>query len=160
MLDDRLGKLHFWVTFLGTYAIFFPMHYLGVLGMPRRYYNFDHYQFIPPTAYSLNAFITVVALLVGVVQVLFIFNLVWSLRYGRRADSNPWRAASLEWQTPQTPPVHGNWGPALPVVYRGAYAYGVPGAREDYIPQNAPPEAGGLEAEDEAGKGGAKGTTT
>lgn len=160
MLDDRLGQLHFWVTFLGTYLIYFPMHYLGVLGMPRRYYNFDHYQFIPPSAYSLNAFITVVALLVGVVQVLFIFNLVWSLRYGRRADSNPWRAASLEWQTPQTPPVHGNWGPALPVVYRGAYAYGVPGAREDYIPQNAPPEAGGLEAEDEAGKGGAKGTTT
>ena len=160
MLDDRLGQLHFWVTFLGTYLIYFPMHYLGVLGMPRRYYNFDHYQFIPPSAYSLNAFITVVALLVGVVQVLFIFNLVWSLRYGRRADGNPWRAASLEWQTPQTPPVHGNWGPALPVVYRGAYAYGVPGAREDYIPQNAPPEAGGLEAEDEAGKGGAKGTTT
>ncbi|MDR6859999.1 cytochrome c oxidase subunit I [Variovorax guangxiensis] len=160
MLDDRLGQLHFWVTFLGTYLIYFPMHYLGVLGMPRRYYNFDHYQFIPPSAYSLNAFITVMALLVGVVQVLFIFNLVWSLRYGRRADGNPWRAASLEWQTPQTPPVHGNWGPALPVVYRGAYAYGVPGAREDYIPQNAPPEAGGLEAEDEAGKGGAKGATT
>ena len=160
MLDDRLGQLHFWVTFLGTYLIYFPMHYLGVLGMPRRYYNFDHYQFIPPSAYSLNAFITVVALLVGVVQVLFIFNLVWSLRYGRRADGNPWRAASLEWQTPQTPPGHGNWGPALPVVYRGAYAYGVPGAREDYIPQNAPPEAGGLEADEEAGKGGARGTTT
>ncbi|NDZ15857.1 cytochrome c oxidase subunit I [Variovorax sp. WS11] len=160
MLDDRLGQLHFWVTFLGTYLIYFPMHYLGVLGMPRRYYNFDHYQFIPHSAYSLNTFITVMALMVGVAQVLFIFNLVWSLWHGRAAGGNPWQAASLEWQTPQTPPVHGNWGPALPVVYRGAYAYGVPGAREDYIPQNAPPEAGGLETEEEAGKGGPRGTTT
>lgn len=147
MLDDRLGKLHFWITFLGTYAIYFPMHYLGVLGMPRRYYNFENYQFIPPSAYSLNTFITVIALAVGVAQLLFLFNLAWSLRYGRVADANPWRAASLEWQTPQTPPVHGNWGPTLPVVYRGAYTYGEPGAREDYIPQNAPPEAGGLEPE-------------
>ena len=147
MLDDWLGQLHFWITFLGTYLIYFPMHYLGLLGMPRRYYNFDHYQFIPASAYSLNAFITAMALLVGVAQLLFLFNLAWSLRHGRPAGPNPWRAASLEWQTPQTPPVHGNWGPALPVVYRGAYAYGVPGAREDYIPQNAPTEAGGLDAE-------------
>jgi cytochrome c oxidase subunit 1 len=147
MLDDWLGQLHFWITFLGTYLIYFPMHYLGLLGMPRRYYNFDHYQFIPASAYSLNAFITAMALLVGVAQLLFLFNLAWSLRHGRPAGANPWRAASLEWQTPQTPPVHGNWGPALPVVYRGAYAYGVPGAREDYIPQNAPTEAGGLDAE-------------
>jgi cytochrome c oxidase subunit 1 len=151
MLDDRLGHLHFWITFLGTYAIYFPMHYLGLLGMPRRYYNFDHYQFIPPSAYGLNAFITVVALVVGVAQLLFLFNLAWSLRHGRPAGGNPWRAASLEWQTPQTPPVHGNWGPQLPVVYRSAYAYAVPGAREDYIPQNAPPEAGGQEPEADAG---------
>ena len=113
--------------------IYFPMHYLGVLGMPRRYYNFDNYQFIPPSAHTLNAFITVVALIVGVAQLLFIFNLVWSAFRGRPADANPWRAASLEWQTPHTPPVHGNWGPQLPVVYRWAYAYGVPGAREDFI---------------------------
>jgi cytochrome c oxidase subunit I len=145
MLDDRLGHLHFWITFIGTYLIYFPMHYLGVLGMPRRYYNFDLYEFIPASAYTLNAFITVVALAVGVAQILFIFNLAWSVRHGRPADGNPWRAASLEWQTPQTPPVHGNWGPMLPVVYRGAYAYGVPGAREDFIAQNAPPDEGGVE---------------
>jgi len=159
MLDERLGQLHFWITFLGTYLIYFPMHYLGLLGMPRRYYNFEHYQFIPHSAFVLNAFITVVALAVGIAQLLFLFNLVWSLRHGRPADGNPWRAASLEWQTPQTPPVHGNWGPALPVVYRGAYAYGEPGAREDYIPQNAPPEAGGVEsalpADDTGRSGGA-----
>src|SRR5881409_2277893 len=109
MLDDRMGKLHFWITFLGTYAIYFPMHYLGILGMPRRYYAYDNYQFIPPSAQSLNAFITVVALIVGVAQLLFVANLIWSYFRGRLADANPWRAASLEWQTPATPPRHGNW---------------------------------------------------
>ncbi|MFC6282498.1 MULTISPECIES: cytochrome c oxidase subunit I [Polaromonas] len=145
MLDDRIGRLHFWITFLGTYLIYFPMHYLGVLGMPRRYYNYENYQFIPASAYSLNTFITVVALVVGAAQLLYVFNLVWSTFRGRRADANPWRAASLEWQTPATPPQHGNWGPHLPVVYRWAYAYSVPGAPQDFIAQNAPPEAGGQE---------------
>jgi cytochrome c oxidase subunit 1 len=146
MLNDTLGHLHFWITFLGTYAIFFPMHYLGILGMPRRYYSFD-YQFIPPSAHTLNSVITVIAIVVALAQLLFLFNLVWSLFYGKPAGSNPWRAASLEWQTPDTPPVHGNWGPHLPVVHRWAYAYNVPGAAEDFIPQNAPPEAGGAEPE-------------
>ncbi|MGH6637309.1 MAG: cytochrome c oxidase subunit I [Polaromonas sp.] len=157
MLDDRIGKLHFWVTFLGTYVIYFPMHYLGVLGMPRRYYNFDGYQFIPPSAHALNTFITVAALVVGAAQLLFIANLVWSAWRGRRADANPWRAASLEWQTPTTPPRHGNWGAQLPVVYRWAYAYSVPGAPQDFIAQNAPPEAGGMEPEPGAGKGSVQG---
>jgi cytochrome c oxidase subunit 1 len=147
MLDDRLGKLHFWVTFLGTYAVFFPMHYLGVLGMPRRYYNFDNYQFIPPSAHALNQFITVVALVVGVVQLVFVYNLLWSAFRGMKALPNPWRAASLEWQTPQTPPGHGNWGAQLPAVYRWGYAYSVPGAPQDFIAQNAPPGAGGEEPE-------------
>jgi cytochrome c oxidase subunit 1 len=147
MLDDRLGKLHFWITFLGTYAIFFPMHYLGILGMPRRYYSFDNYAFIPPSAHMLNTVITVLALIVATAQLLFIANLVWSTFRGRKADSNPWRAASLEWQTPNTPPTHGNWGPQLPVVYRGAYAYNMPGAQEDFIAQNAPPAAGDIEPE-------------
>ncbi len=138
MLNDTLGKIHFWMTFLGTYAIFFPMHYLGILGMPRRYYAYQGYQFIPKSAQSLNAFITVIALIVATAQLIFIFNLVWSTFRGQRASSNPWRAASLEWQTPDTPPKHGNWGPQLPVVYRGPYAYSVPGAPEDFIPQNAP----------------------
>ena len=149
MLDDRLGRLHFWITFLGTYAIYFPMHYLGVLGMPRRYYNFDGYDFIPPSAFTMNEFITVVALIVGVGQLLFIFNLAWSAWRGQPADANPWRAASLEWQTPATPPGHGNWGPRLPVVYRWAYAYGEPGATEDFIPQNTPPKPAAGEPEPE-----------
>ena len=150
MLNDTIGKWHFWITFLGTYAIYFPMHYLGIMGMPRRYYAYDGYQFIPPTAQSLNAFITIAALIVGVGQLLFIANLLWSWFHGAKADPNPWRAASLEWQTPQTPPAHLNWGDELPVVHRWAYAYSVPGAREDFIAQNAPPEDGGDEPEQAA----------
>ncbi|MES2104503.1 MAG: cbb3-type cytochrome c oxidase subunit I [Pseudomonadota bacterium] len=149
MLNDSIGKFHFWVTFIGTYAIFFPMHYLGILGMPRRYYNFDNYAFVPDSAHMLNTFISVAAIIVGVTQLLYVFNLIWSLSHGKQAGPNPWRAASLEWQTPDTPPVHGNWGAHLPVVYRGAYAYSVPGAREDFIAQNAPPEPGVREHDEE-----------
>jgi cytochrome c oxidase subunit I len=139
MLNDTLGKLHFWVTFLGTYAIYFPMHYLGFLGVPRRYYNFETFEFIPPSAQALQAIITVVALMVGGFQIVFLYNLVWSAFKGKRADGNPWRATTLEWQTPDTPPVHGNWGPRLPVVYRWAYDYSVPGADQDFLPQNLEP---------------------
>jgi cytochrome c oxidase subunit 1 len=138
MLNDTLGKTHFWITFLGTYAIYFPMHYLGFAGVPRRYYSFEGLEFIPESAYDLNRFITIAALIVGAAQLLFLFNLAWSLRYGRKAGDNPWRATSLEWQTPQTPPVHGNWGPTLPVVHRWAYDFSLPGAEVDFVPQNVP----------------------
>jgi cytochrome c oxidase subunit 1 len=147
MLNDRIGNLHFWITFLGTYLIYFPMHYLGVLGMPRRYYNWEGYQFIPQSAFQLNVFITVVALAVGVAQLLFVYNLVYSAFWGPKANRNPWRAASLEWFTPDSPPRHLNWGPTMPVVHRWAYAYSVPGATEDFIAQNAPPGEGGFEPE-------------
>ncbi len=142
MLNETLGQIHFWITFLGAYMIFFPMHYLGLLGVPRRYYELGETAFVPPSAHSLNVFITVVALVVGAAQMVFVFNLVWSLFHGRKAGGNPWRATTLEWQTPQTPPAHGNWGKDLPVVYRWAYDYSVPGAPEDFIPQNQPPIPG------------------
>ncbi|MBD0316738.1 MAG: cytochrome c oxidase subunit I, partial [Nitrospiraceae bacterium] len=106
MLNDGLGKLHFWITFLGAYAIFFPMHYLGLLGMPRRYHEMGQTTFVPESAQTLNAFITVAALIVGAAQLVFLFNLFWSLRYGKEAGGNPWRATTLEWQTPETPPPH------------------------------------------------------
>src|SRR5829696_5480598 len=141
MLHEGLGKLHFWVTFLGAYAIFFPMHYLGLMGIPRRYHDIGDMAFVPPSAHTLNAFITIVALIVGATQLAFVFNLFWSLRHGREAGGNPWRATTLEWQTPQTPPGHGNWGDELPVVHRWAYDYSVPGAERDFIPQNEPPAA-------------------
>jgi cytochrome c oxidase subunit I len=141
MFNDVLGKFHFWVTFLGAYAIFFPMHYLGLLGVPRRYHDISGTSFIPESAQDLNAFISVVALIVGFAQMVFVFNMFWSVRYGRDAGGNPWRATTLEWQTPETPPGHGNWGKELPVVYRWAYDYSVPGAAQDFLPQNVPPAA-------------------
>ena len=150
MLNDTLGRWHFWITFLGTYLIYFPMHYLGFVGVPRRYYSFEGLEFIPESANDLNRFITIAALVVGAAQLLFLFNLAWSLRYGRAAGPNPWRATSLEWQTPQTPPVHGNWGPKLPVVHRWAYDFSRPGADRDFVPQNVPqdriPDGGAAEA--------------
>lgn len=142
MMDERLGRIHFWITFLGAYAIFFPMHYLGLLGMPRRFYEMGHTAFVPASADTLNIFITMMALFVGFAQTIFFYNVFHSLRYGKPAGGNPWRATTLEWQTPETPPGHGNFGPELPVVYRWAYAYSVPGAPEDYLPQNAPPLKG------------------
>ena len=140
MLNDTLGKTHFWITFLGTYAIYYPMHYLGFLGVPRRYYAIENTNFIPESAQTLNAGITVAALIVGVAQLIFIYNLIVSYFRGKESGGNPWEATTLEWQTPDTPPKHGNFGDELPVVYRWAYDYSVPGAELDYIPQNQPPK--------------------
>jgi len=139
MLNERLGKIHFWATFLGTYAIYLPMHYLGFLGVPRRYYAVGGTDFIPQSAQGLNAGITVAAIVVGAFQFIFIYNLIRSYTKGKVADGNPWKATTLEWQTSATPPVHGNFGPQLPVVYRWAYDYSVPGVEKDFIPQNVPP---------------------
>ncbi|MDX1460115.1 MAG: cytochrome c oxidase subunit I [Xanthomonadales bacterium] len=141
MFNDTMGKWHFWLTFLGTYSIYLPMHYLGILGVPRRYYAMGTTDFVPESAQAMNAGITISALFVAVVQILFFINMIWSLKYGKKADGNPWGATSLEWQTPQTPPGHGNWGPKLPEVHRWAYDYSVPGASEDFIPQNMPPDS-------------------
>jgi cytochrome c oxidase subunit 1 len=138
MFNVPLGKLHFWFTFLGTYAIYLPMHYLGFLGVPRRYFAMGTTDFIPESAQTLNASITISALIVGAAQLFFLVNMVWSLRNGEKAGHNPWGATSLEWQTPDVPPHHGNWGEKLPQVYRWAYDYSVPGAKEDFIPQNHP----------------------
>ncbi len=96
--------------------------------------------FIPQSAETLNAFITVAALIVGFAQLVFLFNLVRSAYKGRVSGRNPWRATTLEWQTPDFPPRHGNWGPTQPVVYRWAYDYSVPGADQDFLPQNLAPD--------------------
>jgi cytochrome c oxidase subunit 1 len=141
MFNNTLGKWHFWLTFIGTYSIYLPMHYLGILGVPRRYFAMGSTDFVPESAQAMNAGITVSALIVAVVQILFFINIIWSLRHGKKAGSNPWGATTLEWQTPETPPGHGNWGPKLPEVHRWAYDYSVPGAAEDFIPQNTPPDA-------------------
>jgi cytochrome c oxidase subunit 1 len=139
MMSEALGKFHFWVTFLGAYAIFFPLHYLGLQGVPRRYHELGEAGFITDDIAMLNAFVTVAALVVGFAQIVFLYNLIASIWRGKPAGGNPWGATTLEWQTPETPPSHGNWGKELPVVYRWAYDYSVPGAKEDFIPQNQPP---------------------
>jgi cytochrome c oxidase subunit 1 len=140
MFDEGLGKIHFWLTFLGTYAIYFPMHYLGLEGMPRRYFAYGDTAFMSESAQDLNAAITIAAIIVALAQLFFLYNIIVSYFRGKKADSNPWEATTLEWQTPDTPPKHGNFGPELPAVYRWAYDYGVPGAADDYIPQNVPPK--------------------
>ncbi|HEY5681342.1 MAG TPA: cbb3-type cytochrome c oxidase subunit I [Pseudomonadales bacterium] len=138
MMDETLGKMHFWITFIGTYSIYYPMHYLGFLGVPRRYYAMGNAEFMPESANALNAGISVAALIVGVAQLIFLYNAIVSLRKGKPAGGNPWEATTLEWQTPDTPPIHGNWRDNLPVVHRWAYDYSVPGVDQDYIPQNVP----------------------
>ncbi|MCH4565005.1 MULTISPECIES: cytochrome c oxidase subunit I [Halomonas] len=140
MLDDRLGKVHFWVTFLGTYVIYFPMHFMGFAGVPRRYYAYGETAFIPDSVVTMNSVITVAAIIVSLAQVLFLFNLAWSYFRGRESGPNPWQATTLEWQTEHTPPRHGNFGDELPVVHRWAYDYSVPGAERDFIPQTVPHE--------------------
>ena len=141
MLNETLGKIHFWITFVGSYAIYFPMHYQGFIGVPRRYFEIYDSPYIEASTMGLNVFITVAALIVGAAQLLFIYNLISSARLGKKAEKNPWKANSLEWQTPEMPPAHGNWGKEMPKVYRWPYDYSVPGAKEDYIPQNVAPSA-------------------
>ncbi|MDE0093761.1 MAG: cbb3-type cytochrome c oxidase subunit I [Gammaproteobacteria bacterium] len=141
MLNDKIGLLHFYITFIGTYLIYFPMHYLGFIGTPRRYYETGVTEitgFYPQSAHDLNVFITCVALFVGVSQLLFVYNLIVSLKKGKKAGDNPWGANSLEWRTPDTPPGHGNWGERLPTVHRWAYDFGVSHGDQDHIPQDVP----------------------
>jgi cytochrome c oxidase subunit I len=149
MYNVTLGRIHFWLTFLGAYAIYLPMHYIGLLGMPRRYFAYGDTAFIPASAHTVNEAITIAAMVVAAAQIAFFVNMVWSLTRGPKADPNPWNATTLEWQTPQTPPVHGNWGPKLPVVYRWAYDYSVPGMDQDFIPQNVPEGPGESERRQE-----------
>jgi cytochrome c oxidase subunit 1 len=152
MLDETMGRIHFWVTFIGAYAIFLPLHYIGFQGVPRRYFEMGETNFIPPSVQDLNAFVTVVAVMVGFAQILFFYNLFKSMSSGEIAEKNPWKAASLEWQTPEQPPAHGNFGDELPVVYRWAYAYGVAGAKDDFVPQDMHPDEVGGEGAHEASK--------
>jgi cytochrome c oxidase subunit 1 len=114
-------------------------------------------EFMPESAFTLNQSITISALFVGAVQLLFLYNMIVSLKKGKPAGPNPWKATTLEWQTPDTPPKHGNWGHELPVVHRWAYDYSVPGYPDDFIPQNVPDDATPAASEDESGgpEGGA-----
>ena len=137
MMSETLGRIHFWITFVGTYSIFMPMHYLGLAGQPRRYSQFTELAYLKDLL-PLNRFITYCAVITIAAQFVFLFNLFWSMWKGKRASDNPWEATTLEWTT-ATPPPHDNFGGRTPVVNHGPYEYSVPGAPRDYTMQTDPP---------------------
>jgi cytochrome c oxidase subunit 1 len=143
MMNETLGKIHFWLTFVGVYAIFVPTHILGIGGMPRRYSSFAEYAFLAPL-HPLVVLITVAAIFTAIAQLIFLFNLFWSMFKGPKAPDNPWEATTLEWTIPSPPP-HDNFAGRLPVVHRGPYEYSVPGAPRDYLMQTEA-DAGRAEA--------------
>ncbi len=145
MMNTRLGYAHFWVTIIGAYGVFFPMHFVGLAGAPRRYYDYSAYSEFDKGSFELmvdlNEVITIFAIIAALGQVLFLFNFFYSIFRGPAAPQNPWRSNTLEWTTP-VERIHGNWHGALPVVHRWPYDYSKPGASEDFIPQTTPLEAG------------------
>jgi len=140
MLNETIGKIHFWITFAGVYAIFMPMHFLGLAGHPRRYADTTGVNYLGPLD-EVHYFITIAALITIAAQFLFVINFFYSLKAGQKASENPWNATTLEWTVPSPPPFD-NFGGKEPVVYHGAYEYGVPGAADDYIPQHLAPVKG------------------
>jgi len=138
-LNEGLGKVHFWFTFVGVYAIFMPMHFLGLAGHPRRYFDGTAVAFLGPLQ-PVHVFISIAAFITISAQFLFLFNFFWSLKAGKEAkEENPWHATTLEWSIPSPPP-HDNFGGIEPVVYHGPYEFSVPGAADDYIPQHLAPD--------------------
>ena len=136
MMDEKLGYLHFWLTFAGAYLVFFPMHFMGLGGVPRRYYAFTEFPDFNRWL-SVNIFVTWAAIMSALAQVAFLYNFITSIFWGKKAIQNPWQANTLEWTTP-VEHIHGNWPGEIPTVYRWPYDYSKPGAEEDYILQTTP----------------------
>jgi cytochrome c oxidase subunit 1 len=136
MMNEVLGKIHFYCTFVGVYCIFTPMHYVGLVGNPRRYSDFSNVNYLAGVM-PLHHFMTYAAYFTASVQILFIINLFWSMFKGPIAPPNPWNATTLEWTIPSPPPFD-NFAGVHPVVYHGAYEYSVPGAATDFIMQTDP----------------------
>jgi cytochrome c oxidase subunit 1 len=136
MMNKSMGYAHFWLTFITAYGVFFPMHFLGMAGLPRRYYSNTAFPMFDNLA-DINVLITYFAIIGGAAQLIFIFNFFYSIWRGPKAKQNPWRGNSLEWTTP-VEHMHGNWPGDIPVVHRWAYDYSKPGAEEDFVPQNVP----------------------
>ncbi len=144
MMNKNLGYLHFWITAVGAYGVFFPMHFIGMAGLPRRYYTNTAFPYFDDLA-DVNVLITLFALLTAAGQLFFVYNFIHSIFYGKKAEQNPWRSTTLEWTTP-VKHIHGNWPGALPTVYRWAYDYSKLNKDEsdyviegqDFIPQNVP----------------------
>ena len=135
-MNKNLGYIHFWITFICAYGVFFPMHWLGMAGLPRRYYTNTAFPMFDDLA-DLNVLISVFALVGGIAQVVFIFNFFYGALRGKKSTENPWRSNTLEWTTP-VEHIHGNWPGEIPEVHRWAYDYSKPGKDEDFVPQNVP----------------------
>ncbi len=141
-MNESMGKLHFWGTLIGAYAIFWPMHYLGMAGVPRRYYRFDNFDTFSHFS-EMNKFITIAAIITFGFQVLMFVNFFYSIWKGKKVTSkNPWGASTIEWTTPILPG-HGNWPGKLPTVHRWAYDYGKNG--EEVVGQVEPMREGETE---------------
>lgn len=136
MMNAKLGYLHFWLTFISAYLVFFPMHFMGLDGVPRRYYAFTEFESMKEWL-SVNVFITWSAILGAVAQVAFLYNFFYSMFFGEKTVQNPWESNTLEWTTP-VEHLHGNWPGEIPTVYRWPYDYSKPGHDEDFITQITP----------------------
>ena len=136
MMNEKLGYFHFWLTFIGAYLVFFPMHFMGVDGVPRRYYSFTEFAFMEKWV-SVNILVTWAAIIAGVGQLAFLINFFGSIFKGKVAPQNPWNSNTLEWTTP-VEHIHGNWPGEIPTVHRWPYDYSKPGHNEDFIPQHIP----------------------
>ena len=140
MMNKKMGYAHFWLTFIAAYGVFFPQHFLGLAGIPRRYYTNSAFP-IFETLTDIEKMSTWFAILGAFAQFIFAFNFFYSIFKGDKATKNPWGANTLEWTT-EVGHTHGNWGPKLPVVHRWAYDYSKPGADTEFIPQTVPLKSG------------------
>jgi cytochrome c oxidase subunit 1 len=140
MLNKNLGYVHFWVTAVCAYGVFFPMHFIGMAGLPRRYYTNSNFPLFDDTQ-DVQVLITVFALVAGLVQLVFLYNFIHSIFYGKKTEQNPWRSNTLEWTAP-VKHMHGNWPGKIPHVHRWAYDYSKPGYDDDFVPQNIPLKKG------------------
>ncbi|MEO0473558.1 MAG: cbb3-type cytochrome c oxidase subunit I, partial [Bacteroidota bacterium] len=138
MMNKRLGYIHFWTTFISLYCVFFPMHFMGLGGVARHYYQYSAFEFMGVYG-DLSKFITVAAILGAFSQIVFLYNFFASIFFGKEAPENPWEANTLEWTTPRKPG-HGNWPGEIPHVYRWPYDYSKPLVKKDYLPQHIPDE--------------------
>ena len=140
MLNKRLGYIHFWVTAVSAYGVFFPMHFIGMAGLPRRYYTNTNFPLFDDLQ-NVNVIITVFALVGGAFQLVFLYNFFSSIFYGKRTVQNPWKSTTLEWTAP-IKHIHGNWEGEIPHVHRWPYDYSKPGHDDDFVPQNVPMKPG------------------